>query len=93
MSRSSSLGSGHDGGREIGPDAATEEGKQRLGKLRTSSVGYKKYFIGLIERFEKNPNDGMISKLVLLDLPQRNFQDIQAMGQKEIYQSHLLQRS
>jgi len=56
-------------GAELGPDAATEEGKHRLAKLRAASVEYKKYFIGLIESVEKNPNDGMISKLVHDDGP------------------------
>jgi cytochrome P450 len=51
-------------GAELGPDAATEEGKRRLEKGRTSGIAYKKYFIGLVESAEKNPTDGMISKLV-----------------------------
>jgi fatty acid omega-hydroxylase len=56
-------------GAELGPDAATDEGKRRLEKGRASQIAYKKYFIGLVESAEKNPTDGMISKLVHDDGP------------------------
>jgi fatty acid omega-hydroxylase len=57
-------------GAEVGPDAATEEGKRRLEKARASSFEYKKYFIRLVESVEKNPTEGMISKLVHDDGPE-----------------------
>jgi fatty acid omega-hydroxylase len=36
-------------GGDVGPDAATEEGKRRLEKARASSIEYKKYFIRLVQ--------------------------------------------
>ena len=54
-------------GAEVGPDAATEDGNRRLEKARASSIEFKKYFIRLVESIEKNPNEGMISKLVHAD--------------------------
>jgi fatty acid omega-hydroxylase len=36
-------------GADVGPDAATEEGKRRLEKARASSIEYKKYFIRLVQ--------------------------------------------
>jgi cytochrome P450 len=52
------------GGVDVGPEAATEEGHRRLAKARDSRIAISKYMIGLIERAEKNPGEGMISKLV-----------------------------
>ena len=56
-------------GTELGPDAATEEGKRRKEKGRASRMEFIKYIIGLVESAEKNPTDGMISKLVHDDGP------------------------
>jgi cytochrome P450 len=56
-------------GAELGPDAATEEGQRRKEKAAASQIAAKKYFIGLVESAEKNPTDGMISKLVHDDGP------------------------
>lgn len=56
-------------GAELGPDAATEEGKRRLEKGRASRKEFMKYLIGLIESAQKNPTDGMISKLAHDDGP------------------------
>ncbi len=57
-------------GNELGPDAATEEGQRRKEKGAASQIAAKKYFIGLVESAEKNPTDGMISKLVHDDGPE-----------------------
>ncbi len=51
-------------GAELGPDAATEEGQRRKEKGVASRMEFVKYFIGLVESAEKNPTEGMISKLV-----------------------------
>lgn len=51
-------------GAEIGPDAATEEGKRRKEKAGASRMEFMKYIVRLVESAEKNPTDGMISKLV-----------------------------
>jgi cytochrome P450 len=56
-------------GAELGPDAATEEGKRRKEKGDAGRIAMRNYFIGLVESAEKNPNDGMISKLVHDDGP------------------------
>ena len=56
-------------GAELGPDAATEEGKRRKEKGAASIVAATKYMIGLVESAAKNPTDGMISKLVHDDGP------------------------
>ncbi len=56
-------------GAELGPDAATEEGKRRKEKAQASRREFMKYIVGLVESAEKNPTDGMISKLVHGDGP------------------------
>jgi cytochrome P450 len=56
-------------GAELGPDAATEEGKRRQEKGRASRMEFMKYIVGLVESAEKKPTDGMISKLVHDDGP------------------------
>jgi cytochrome P450 len=56
-------------GSELGPDAATEEGQRRKEKGAAGASAAKKYFIELVESVEKNPTDGMISKLVHDDGP------------------------
>jgi fatty acid omega-hydroxylase len=56
-------------GLDLGPEAATEEGKRRAAKGQASGLAMKKYMIGLVESAEKNPTDGMISKLVHDDGP------------------------
>lgn len=57
-------------GAEVGPDAATEEGKRRKEKGRASRMAFQKYIIQLIQNAEKNPDEGMISKLVHDDGPE-----------------------
>ena len=56
-------------GAEIGLDARTEEGKRRKEKAGASQMEFMKYIVGLVESAEKNPSDGMISKLVHDDGP------------------------
>ena len=51
-------------GAEIGPDTATEDGKRRKEKAGASRMEFMKYIIRLVETAEKNPSEGMISKLV-----------------------------
>jgi cytochrome P450 len=51
-------------GTDLGPDAATEEGKARLEKGRESMAAMKQYMAGLIEGFVKEPGDNVLSKLV-----------------------------
>jgi cytochrome P450 len=56
-------------GADLGPDAATQEGKRRKQKGADSGIELKRYFIDLIEGFAKQPGDGMISALVHDDGP------------------------
>ena len=56
-------------GADLGPDAATQEGKRRKQKGADSGIELKRYFIDLIEGFAKEPGDGMISKLAHDDGP------------------------
>jgi fatty acid omega-hydroxylase len=57
-------------GLDMGPEAATEEGRRRKEKSEAASAALVKYLIGLIESAEKSSvNDGMISKLVHDDGP------------------------
>ena len=51
-------------GSEFGADAATEEGIRRKEKANESRTAFAKYMIGLVEGAQKNPRDGMISKMV-----------------------------
>ena len=57
-------------GAELGPDVATEEGHRRKEKGAASRMEFVKYIIGLVQSAEKNPTDGMISKLVHDDGPE-----------------------
>ena len=56
-------------GADLGPEAATKEQQRRQEKGRESRVELKRYLVGLIERFAREPGDGMISKLVHDDGP------------------------
>jgi cytochrome P450 len=56
-------------GLDLGPEAATEEGKRRKEKGQAAFGAFRNYIIELIERAEKNPRDGMISQLVHDDGP------------------------
>ncbi|MDT5347896.1 MAG: fatty acid omega-hydroxylase [Mycobacterium sp.] len=51
-------------GADMGPDAATEEGKARLQKGRESMAKLKEYMANLIQGFLKEPGDNVLSKLV-----------------------------
>ncbi len=57
-------------GLDLGPEAATEDGKRRIAKGQASGMAMTKYMIGLVESAKKNPTDGMISKLVHDDGPE-----------------------
>jgi cytochrome P450 len=54
---------------DMGPEIATEEGKVRAEKGRTSTAALTQYMAELIERFVRQPGDGMLSKLVHDDGP------------------------
>ena len=57
-------------GAELGPDAATEEGQRRKEKGAAGRMEFIKYVIGLVQSAEKQPTEGMISKLVHDDGPE-----------------------
>ena len=54
---------------DLGPDIETEEGQARRAKGEAASLALKKYIIGLVEKAEKSPGPGMISRLVHDDGP------------------------
>jgi cytochrome P450 len=57
-------------GVDLGPEAATEEGKRRAEKGQAARAEFAKYLIGLIESAGKSPpGEGMISQLVHDDGP------------------------
>ena len=57
-------------GLDMGPEAATEEGRRLKEKSDAGKAALVKYLIGLIESAEKSPpSEGMISKLVHDDGP------------------------
>lgn len=57
-------------GVDLGPEAATEEGKRRAEKGQAARAEFAKYLVGLIESAEKSPpSEGMISRLVHDDGP------------------------
>ena len=56
-------------GVDLGPEAATEEGQRRAQKGRASMEEFLQYMTGLIERFVKEPGEGMLSKMVNDDGP------------------------
>ncbi len=49
---------------DVGPDAATKEGKARAEKGRVSSAAFMQYLTELVKGFMKEPNDSMLSKMV-----------------------------
>jgi cytochrome P450 len=56
-------------GLDLGPEAATEEGKARFEKAKTSATAMVQYMTGMVERFRKEPGGGLLSKLVKDDGP------------------------
>jgi cytochrome P450 len=56
-------------GVDLGPEAATEEGQRRAKKGRASRDEFIQYMRGLIERFRKEPGEGILSKMVNDDGP------------------------
>jgi fatty acid omega-hydroxylase len=56
-------------GLDLGPEAATEEGKVRFEKAKASGAAMLQYMSGLIERFRREPGGGLLSKLVKDDGP------------------------
>lgn len=51
-------------GLDIGPDAATEDGKARAAQARTSGEALQNYLHELIEQYLRQPGDGLLSALV-----------------------------
>ncbi|MGH9765176.1 MAG: cytochrome P450, partial [Blastocatellia bacterium] len=63
-------------GVDLGPEAATPEGKSRMAKGVAAGQAFKKYIIGLIERAKASPaGDGIISQLVHDDGPDGRMSD------------------
>jgi cytochrome P450 len=57
-------------GLDLGPEGATEKGKQLLAKSSASAKALREYFIAFLETLKKTPpNDGMLSKMVHDDGP------------------------
>ncbi|MEV6135718.1 cytochrome P450 [Nocardia sp. NPDC051990] len=56
-------------GTDLGPDAATEQGKARAEKARTSSDALMRYLADLIEQLQREPGPGLLSKLIHDDGP------------------------
>jgi fatty acid omega-hydroxylase len=56
-------------GIDFSPEAATEEGKLRGEKGRAGMAAVKRYMAELVERFVKEPGEGMISKMLHDDGP------------------------
>jgi cytochrome P450 len=54
---------------DMGPEAATEEGKARAEKGKASTAALTQYMAGLIERFIREPGESMLSKMVNDDGP------------------------
>jgi len=54
---------------DVGPDIATEEGRARRAKGEASSIAFKKYIIGLVEKAADSPGKGMISQMAHDDGP------------------------
>jgi fatty acid omega-hydroxylase len=57
-------------GKDLGLEAATEEGKRRSEKARASAEAITEYMIGLVEQFAREPGEGMLSKMVNEDGPE-----------------------
>ncbi|MDT7710121.1 MAG: fatty acid omega-hydroxylase [Pseudonocardiales bacterium] len=51
-------------GIDLGPEAATEEGRIRAEKGKESTAALKEYMQGLVEGYVDKPGDGLLSKLV-----------------------------
>jgi cytochrome P450 len=51
-------------GADLGPEAATDEGKARAQKGRESSAALIQYMADLIQQYVKEPGEGLLSKLV-----------------------------
>src|SRR5271168_3875723 len=49
---------------DMGPEAATEDGKARAEKGRASTAALAKYLADLIQRFVREPGESMLSKMV-----------------------------
>jgi fatty acid omega-hydroxylase len=49
---------------DMGPEAATEEGKARVAKGKESAAALMQYLTDLIKQFMKEPSDAMLSKMV-----------------------------
>jgi cytochrome P450 len=56
-------------GLDLGPEAATEEGKVRFERAKASAAAMLQYMTGLIERFRREPGGGLLPKLVKDDGP------------------------
>jgi cytochrome P450 len=56
-------------GLDLGPEGATEEGKRLLQKSMASAKLLNQYLTALVEDVQKNPNDGMLSKMAHDDGP------------------------
>jgi cytochrome P450 len=56
-------------GLDLGPEAATEEGKVRAEKGKASIAALGQYLHGLIEGYVRKPGEGLLSKLVNDDGP------------------------
>ena len=56
-------------GTDLGPEAATEERKLRAAERPGHRSELVQYLAGLVERFRKEPGDGMLSKMVHEDGP------------------------
>jgi fatty acid omega-hydroxylase len=54
---------------DMGPEAATEEGKARAAKGKESTAALMQYLTDLIKQFMKEPSDAMLSKMVNEDGP------------------------
>jgi fatty acid omega-hydroxylase len=56
-------------GVDLGPEAATEEGKVRFAKGKESAAAMSQYMTGMIERFRRQSGGGLLTKLVQDDGP------------------------
>jgi cytochrome P450 len=56
-------------GLDLGPEGATAEGKRLLQKSMASAKLLNQYLTALVEDVQKNPNDGMLSKMAHDDGP------------------------
>ncbi len=54
---------------DLGPDGATAEGQARAEKGQAAGVALDEYLTGLIQRFVREPGDGLLSKLLHDDGP------------------------